>query len=250
MAPSFASRLIRGRDLGIEEDEDERKKIIKQDRFIDEKIKGVWQNWRKVEQDSRRPARSSTKKFMRRKEEFEKLLKTPFNISKIGAEEVIRNSGIKDWKEENEYLQNQLSEEQLGCPGSVDNKQRNRDNRLITEVLRAEANEQKSLEDKKDLMERKRMEKENFDEGEDIDNNNDKTYAAGKLRKKKVDIMGKISLTADRANVSYTARAMIAASTINAIGGNIDETNISKTTAWRKAQKARSQTAAQIKTEF
>ena len=62
--------------------------------------------------------------------------------------------------------------------------------------------------------------------------------------------MGQITLTADRVNVSYQARAMIAAATVNAIGGNIDETNISKISGWRKAKEVRSETATRIKEDF
>ena len=62
--------------------------------------------------------------------------------------------------------------------------------------------------------------------------------------------MGKISLTYDRLNVSYQARTMIAASTANALGIKIDDTNISKTTAWRKAQEVRTRTSAVIKEAF
>ena len=53
--------------------------------------------------------------------------------------------------------------------------------------------------------------------------------------------MGMISLTADRVNVSYQGRVMIAAAAMNAVGVDIDETNISKTTAWRKANQVRTE---------
>ena len=59
--------------------------------------------------------------------------------------------------------------------------------------------------------------------------------------------MGKISLTSDRVNISYQGRTMIAASAINALGIDVNDTNISKTTAWRKAQQVRTETAASIK---
>ena len=44
-------------------------------------------------------------------------------------------------------------------------------------------------------------------------------------------VVSKISLTSDRTNVSYQARTMIAASTANALGIDLENTNISKTTA-------------------
>ena len=63
------------------------------------------------------------------------------------------------------------------------------------------------------------------DEGDqDIDNNNDGDFVGGsQKKKKKIDIMGQITLTADSVNISYQARAMIAAATVNGLGGNIDE---------------------------
>ena len=104
--------------MGIEENEDEKCKVIKQDRFIDDKIIGVWKVWRKLEEDSRRLDRSSSSSFLKKEEEFKNGMKKPFDISKVAAEDIIRNSGIKEWKEEFLYLQNQLSEQQPGCPGS------------------------------------------------------------------------------------------------------------------------------------
>ena len=100
-------------------------------------------------------------------------------------------------------------------------------------------------------MERKNAEKRARDsEADDLNNNNDDEYVVKSKKKKKIDIMGKISITSDRANVSYTGRAMIAASTANALGVDIADTNISKTTAWRKAKEVRTDTAALIKEAF
>ena len=244
----FSSKLVHGKELGIEDKEDERSKMIKQDRFIDVKISGVWKDWKKVELESRRPERSSTVSFLKKEEEFKKLLKKPFDISKVAAEDIIKDSGIKDWKEEIEYLKNQLSEQQIGCPGSQDQKQKKRDKRIIEAIQRAAEDEQKQLQEANDLKERKGREKERDRAAEDLDNNNDGDFIGPKnKKKKKIDIMGKISLTSDRVNISYKGRTMIAASTINALGIDVNDTNISKTTAWRKAQQVRTETAASIK---
>ena len=43
---------------------------------------------------------------------------------------------------------------------------------------------------------------------------------------------------------------MIAAATANALGWNIDETNISKTTEWRKAKEVRAKTAEKNQARF
>ena len=143
-----------------------------------------------------------------------------------------------------------MSENQLGHLGSVDKKQINRDKRLILEHQRAEKNELIKIDEAKALMERKDDEKADIGDTEVAENNNDKDFIGPRDKRKKIDIMGKVSLTSDRANVSYRDRAMIAASTANALGVNIEHTNISKSTACRKAQQVRSKTAASVKEEF
>ena len=55
---------------------DERKKIVKHDRFIDEKIRNVWKSWSKLETESRRSSRRPVY-FKKAVEEFEKVLKKP-----------------------------------------------------------------------------------------------------------------------------------------------------------------------------
>ena len=85
-------------------------------------------------QTSCEPARASSAFFMDKEDRFKKQLKMPFNISIVNAEVVIRDSGIKDWQEEAEYLRNQLSEGQPGCLGHVDKKQKKRDTRIINSI--------------------------------------------------------------------------------------------------------------------
>ena len=80
----FACKLVEGKELGIEESGDERKKIVKQDRFIDEKIRNVWKSWSKLETESRRSSRRHVY-FKKAVEDFEKVLKKAINVSKVGA---------------------------------------------------------------------------------------------------------------------------------------------------------------------
>ena len=247
----FSIKLVHGRELGIEEEDDEKSKIIKQDRFIDNKIIKVWNDWRKLELESRRPDRASSANFLKKEDGFKEFLKKPFDISKVAAEEIIKTSGIKDWKEEAEHLKNQLSEQQVGCPGSIDQKQKKRDQRIIKGIQTAGEADQKKVAEDEDLKQRKKKEREDAGESEIIDNNNDGDFIGPKRKQhKKIDIMGKITLTSDRVNVSYQGRAMIAASTANALGVDINDTNISKTTAWRKAHEVRTKTSAFIKEGF
>ena len=130
----FGPRLVEGREFGIEDVPDKSKMIVKTDRHIDDKIRDIWKDWVKLEKESRKPARASSAFFMDKEDRFKKQLKMPFNISIVNAEVVIRDSGIKDWQEEAEYLRNQLSEGQPGCLGHVDKKQKKRDTRIINSI--------------------------------------------------------------------------------------------------------------------
>ena len=125
-----------------------------------------------------------TANFVKKVEEFKNMMKKPFDISKVAAEDIIKNSGIKDWKEETEYLRNQLSEQQLGCPGSVDQNQKRRDQRLIGAQYRAEVYEKKKNEEAQDLRERKARENEEFKAADVLDNNNDADFIGPRMRRK------------------------------------------------------------------
>ena len=181
----FAARLVEGKKLGIEEKGEEKKKIIKQDRFIDEKIMKMWKSWSKLETESRRSGRRPVY-FKKSQEEFEKELRMPFNISKKRAKAVIEKSGIKDCREEIQHLRNQLSEDQVGCPGAMDNKQKKRDTKLA-KLLSSEENAEKEAAEKAELLHRKTAEMERA--GEDAEDNNDNDFVVKeKVVKKKVDV--------------------------------------------------------------
>ena len=62
--------------------------------------------------------------------------------------------------------------------------------------------------------------------------------------------MGPISQTADRLGLSVRERAMIAASVVNALGQDVDETNINRSSAWEKAKKERIKKSEIIKSEY
>ena len=99
----FGPRLVEGREFGIEDVEDKSKKMIKSDRHIDDKIQNVWKEWVKLEKESRKTGKASSAFFLGKQDKFSHQLKMPFNISIVNAEEIIRDSGIKDWQEETEY---------------------------------------------------------------------------------------------------------------------------------------------------
>ena len=68
--------------------------------------------------------------------------------------------------------------------------------------------------------------------------------------KSKLNIMGMISSTGDRLNLSNRQKAMMAAACVKACGGKIEETNISYSTACRQGKKVRMETADAIKNSF
>ena len=52
-------RLVEGKELGFEEEGEERKKIVRTDRHIDDMISAIHKDWANLEKESRRTARSS-----------------------------------------------------------------------------------------------------------------------------------------------------------------------------------------------
>ena len=73
---------------------------------------------------------------------------------------------------------------------------------------------------------------------EDLDeNDNDLSFVGklGKKRAKKVDVMGPIAATADRLGLSVRARCMIVALVANTLNVDIENTNISKSSAHEMA---------------
>ena len=67
---------------------------------------------------------------------------------------------------------------------------------------------------------------------------------------KKINVMGKIAVTADGRGLSIRDRTVIAASVLNAVGVNIEDTNVNVKSAWRAAKKERLRIAEKVKTEF
>ena len=164
----------------------------------------------------------------------------------------MKHSGMLDWREEVEYLRNQMAREQVGCPGSWDTRQRKRDDRRLNEERAREAKE-KEVKEAKEKEEKTKYERdENEDEVGMDENKNDPTFQVKErqMKKDKIDVMGKISLTCDARNISKNDHTVVAASVANALGVNINQTNISSTTVWRKGQEVRSKKAREVKKGF
>ena len=86
----------------------------------------------------------------------------------------MKDSGILDWREEAQHLRNQLSDEQVGCPGPLDTSQQKTDTRKIVNILSAEKTLQKKVAKETELLQRKQAEKKATEaEVVAVDNNND-----------------------------------------------------------------------------
>ena len=183
---------------------------------------------------------------------LEDALENPFDIRRLDAEDRVQHSGMLDWREEVEYLRNQMAREQVDCPGSWDTRQRKRDDRRLKEE-RARETKEKEVKEAKEKEEKTKYESdENEDEVVVDENKNYPTFQVKemKMKKDKIDVMGKISLTCDARNMSKNYRTVVAASVANALGVDINQTNISSTTAWRKGQEARTKKSREIKEGF
>jgi hypothetical protein len=248
----FGPRLIEGKESWDEEKGDVTKTMTMNDKEIEGKIVGLFKQYKALEQDSRRPDRAARVTFKSKEVTFVTMLDNPFNIAKMDAEETIRKSGIVDHVEEVTHLRNQLSPAQIGCAGSWDDRQKKRDNRKIKEREAADKREKESKLQKEEFIERSKTERTEHVTEEVLDDSSaDPIFEVPKnTGRKKIDIMGKISVTADGINLSISQRTKIAASVVNAMNGNIDDTNISRTSAWRRSKEVRAKKAEEIKDDF
>ena len=179
-------------------------------------------------------------------------LQLPMDIRKRDAELVLQHSGVLDWKEDVMYLRAQMTKEQPGSLAAFDARQKKKDLRKLKEKVNLEAKASKEKLTRAELEERKEnIENEQVAEQQVDENDNDKSYTQGRSL---IDVMGPISLTCDARNISVRDRTVVAASVVNALGPSLgitlDDTNVNKSTAWRKGQKKRLQKSKQIREEF
>ena len=202
---------------------------------------------------------------MKKEDQFKELLQKPVNILKKGkwrsmvvsgvrervwlpsGEEILSRSGIMDWQEDLLHLQNQLTVEQPGSALGVDQRQAKRDRRKLRESIVAE-------QLRKEEVERKLLSKTvvSVDEGDDEieDELNDENFEAPVKKSKRLNVMGPMSTTADRLNVSCRKMAMLGSAAVKSVGVNLSDTNISVTSAWRHRTKNRLDLAASIKQNY
>ena len=239
----FSTKVIFGRD-NVDDEEDSKRKMIIHDQNIKDKILKIWKEWKDLERTSKRSDRASTQKFKEKEAKFvSDVLDMPLQILKGDYQNVLEKSGIRAWKEDLDHLHNQYQRNQLGSLDGIDKKQEKKDKRKEMEMLREKARkEQLELDEKEKLLVDGDMEEDQSIQESPENLIDPNFYHIGGMKKdgkKKIDIMGPISHTADRLGLSVRERCMMAASVVNALGQNIEETNISKSSAWERTKKER-----------
>ena len=237
----FGDRVIMGFDSDKKE---EAAKMIFDDKNIKRKIIDIWKDWHQLEKESKVEGRASKPGFMRKQAKFmNEVLDMPFRILSRGYQDVLKESGIKDWKEDLLHLHNQMERDQVGTCDGRDFKQRKKDNREAVEKWRLDAKKAVAAPESVDDIEE--------DEDLEIDDGVDKDFILSERKKHtKVDVMGPVAATADRLGLSVRERCMMAASVVNTLGEDINNTNISKSSAWRRTKEERLKLASSVKADF
>ena len=241
----FGIRLIDGKE-SVTSEVDSSKIMVTGDKYIAEKVMNLFSEWQAAEKLSRRQDRVAL--LVKKEASFRAKLDHPFNILKPKGEEILCHSGIIDWKEELQHLRNQLTPEQPGSCDGYDMRQKKRDQRKLKEM--------DSMQLKRQLSENKKSEQEKSKENcekvveEYVDEIEDEDFIEPKVRKKKIDVMGPISRTADARGISMRDRTALAASVANTIGVDLADTNISIHSAWKQAKSHRLRLAEKVKEDF
>ena len=124
-------------------------------------------------------------------------LDLPFDIRRVDAETVIQDSGIMYWREEVEHLENQMTREQVGSVGGHDMRQKKRDDRVLKGEVGKENTDTEKANKVKELQKNKAEYEKNETNTALDENDNDGDFKIKRTRNKKIDVMGKISLTCD-----------------------------------------------------
>jgi len=178
---------------------------------------------------------------------FKQRLEEPLNICKENVREVMMHSGIKDWETDYAHLQQQMDKSQKGIAIGIDVTQKKRDSRRMEKKVGEETRRFKSIEEVKRMEAACELIGSNSESNPDSDS---EWTSPERIKKRKVDVMGKIALTSDRLGISARKRAALAATCINAANIPMADTNISVTSAWRKGRQKRLQQSEKVKTDF
>ena len=161
----------------------------------------------------------------------------------------MKKSGIISWAEDFTHLQNQLQKDQMGCLGGTDKIQLKRDQgKEEREIKRKDAVQREAF--RLDQVNKSLVTEEEECQSADEECPGDTYVPETKTRKSKLNIMGLISNTGDRLDLSNRKKAMFAAACVKATGMKVEDTNISYSTACRQAKKIRAETAESIQDNF
>ena len=167
--------------------------ILVSDTAILKKLSELASEWKQLEKIERRTDRKQL--FEKKLKTFQEQMSHPFNISKVNANEIIDRSKIIEKEAEKIHLKNQLSQDQPGTIAGVDKKQQKKELRIQKSQESYERRWSEALENNNETPEvyedHNELEPE-VDDDEDEDN-----YERSRLRKRKINIMGPISLSAD-----------------------------------------------------
>ena len=148
------------------------------------------------------------------------------------------------------HLENQMKREQIGCCDSLDFKQKKKDNRKLSDKL-------KSLRAEAGKVTGNKMNQIEADDEDEVKGKNEKAdrdfqfrQTTRRKKKRKIDVMGPITATADRLGLSVSQRCTMAATVANTLGVDIDDTNICRSSAWRRAREERVKLSNIIKENF
>ena len=235
---------------------DRESSMIISDRKIVAKLESLFKVWRELERMSRRSDRQHL--YMKRADEFREQLQNPFNILKHNGEQILCQSGIKLWEEELTHLRNQMDPKQVGCCDGYDQRQKKKEEREIREKASRDAAIEKS---KNEAAARKEVEMEARKEAlveehtgapvcSSTKVSSDEDFRGPKKRTQKIDVMGKVSRTADALGLSMRQRAAMTASVLNSVDINLNETNVSVMSAHKKGKENRLRIAKDVKDNF
>ena len=202
--------------------------MIIEDKHISDKILDIYNKWKTIERESRRPDRVNTKNYEEKVLDFEKDMEKPFKILFKKWETVFKKSAIWDSAEDIRHINNQMLETQIGSLAGVDMKQVKKDKRRTYELPRQEAAESRAKTEKEQL--KRKVDVTEEEHSEESNNNDDPDYdsdAPKPKRSKKINIMGPAAETGLARGVSQATQVLMAAAVAKAIGVDLDNTNIS-----------------------
>ena len=232
--------------------DDRDKKMIKDDHKINENIIKLYDELMVIDSLTRRKDRKDLASTLNRTKAFKERLLVPFDITLKNPEEKLKTSGILNWKEDLEHLNNQLKPEQVGSLAGVDKRQLKVDGRRLRDKEELERARQKSAFDCSNLSAVLYSSDDDVEETEDMNKNDPEYYEpeSNCNKPKKINVMGPVQLGGMGRNVSAGDSVVIAATVATILGKSLDETNISLSTAKYQRKKVRKQTAAKLRENY